>query len=811
MEPERISSLLNEPKSHPDKLLRVHLGNVGSLAQAIFSSKKLNLDKYVPHKTLSDVLYLIGITHDFGKGTVFFQEYINEKDDVRRNKLKNKPTTHHGFISSIFTYYSVKRYLEANNLLDKDYCKYLPIISFLAVKRHHGNLHNANDETYDFDEKNKEILRKQIIAINADYLNGIYLNLFPIDHLDIKKFQENFESILKELNNKQKSLVRNIDEDSSLFYYFLTIFFYSILLDADKTDAANLNLIQRVNISNDVVDEYRKSKFKEIKNKIDVIRNQIYEEVIQNIEKEEINFKRDKILSLNVPTGTGKTLTSLSFALKIREKIKESEGYTPRIIYALPFLTVIDQNYDVFKSVLNNPTTDILLKHHHLSDIFYKTKEDEFENQEGDIQKDLLLIEGWNSEIIVTTFVQFFHSLISNKNKAIRKVHNIANSIVILDEVQAVPHEYWLLLNKMMKFFSDCFNTHFLLLTATQPLIFDESKGEIKSLVGNKQKYFESLNRVTLKINLKSLLIDDFIKILDKEIIKHKNEDFLIVLNTIDSSIKVYEGLKNLDSKNSECYYLSTNIVPKERMRKIGEIKERNGKRKIIISTQLIEAGVDIDTDIVYRDLAPLDSINQVAGRCNRNFREINGVVNVVSLIQNNNGHSYKPSSIYGKFLISKTEKVLRKEEILESEFFALNQEYFQEVKELSSDCESKTILKHVEAMDFDELLKFKLIDDDYPELDVFIELDKEAEQIWKKFIEIKNIKNHIERKKAFLVIKKDFYDHVISVPEAYANKVGYNEDIGIGRIAIEDIGHDRLYDPKTGFNKDAEPRDKFC
>jgi CRISPR-associated endonuclease/helicase Cas3 len=113
--------------------------------------------------------------------------------------------------------------------------------------------------------------------------------------------------------------------------------------------------------------------------------------------------------------------------------------------------------------------------------------------------------------------------------------------------------------------------------------------------------------------------------------------------------------------------------------------------------------------------------------------------------------------------------------------------------------------------MDFDELLKFKLIDDDYPELDVFIELDKEAEQIWKKFIEIKNIKNHIERKKAFLIIKKDFYDHVISVPEAYANKVGYDEEIGIGRITIEDVGQDRLYDPKTGFNKNAEPRNKFC
>ncbi len=111
-----------------------------------------------------------------------------------------------------------------------------------------------------------------------------------------------------------------------------------------------------------------------------------------------------------------------------------------------------------------------MLKHHHLSELFYTTTNDgkeEFENvTQKDISKDILLIEGWNSEIIVTTFIQFFYSLISNRNKAIRKFHNIVNSIVILDEVQAIPHRYWLLLNKMMHFLAEnlIFISYYLLL-----------------------------------------------------------------------------------------------------------------------------------------------------------------------------------------------------------------------------------------------------------------------------------------------------------------------------------------------------------
>lgn len=820
----KTSSLSNDLKSHPDKLLKDHLFNVGNCCRKTLSSKKLNIEKYIDFNTLREVAYLIGVSHDFGKATSYFQDYISEEDETKRAKLKNKPETYHGSVSSIFTYYAIREYLQTKNLRDKKYYEYLPIIGFLVVKRHHGNLHNADDEVIDFHEKDDENLEKQIGSIDLRELNEIYgfllsninfnldcnilrdkiLHSEPVDIYGKKEDQKDY---VKDLSREEKRRIRNVEEEHTLLFYFITLLLYSILLDADKTDAANLKKIERFDINECIVDEYKRLKFsskEDNNNKINDMRNEIYEEVLSNVER--IDLDKDKILSLNVPTGTGKTLTALSFALKLRTRIESERGYKSRIIYSLPFLSIIDQNFAVFEDVFEtvnkeNPTSDILLKHHHLSDVVYTTKEDEFENLDKDIGKDLLLIEGWNSEIIVTTFIQFFYSLVSNKNRAIRKIHNITNSIVILDEVQAIPHKYWLLLNKTTKFFAEQFNTYFIFVTATQPLIFDETKKEIRPLVGNKRKYFETLDRVELITNLESVCLDDFKEILRGDIMQNPDRDFLVVLNTIRSSKDIYDFVKGLNIKNVELYYLSTNIIPKERLIRIKKIKEKSAKRSIIVSTQLIEAGVDIDADTVYRDFAPLDSINQVSGRCNRNFGNKQGIVKLFILKVDTDGRTYYPHTIYGNFIISKTKEVLKeidKNKIEESEFLKLNENYFKKVNIGKSDDESNSILEKVEGLKFNELSDFKLIEKDYPEVDVFIEADDNAKGIWQKYQEIKSIKDVMERKKKFLGIRKHFYEYVISVPEKFKNVVGFDERLGIGHISQSTLQND--YDMETGF-----------
>jgi len=822
---------LNELKSHPNKLLKEHLSNVGNLCKKILSLKKINVDGYIDHKTLQDVSYLIGIAHDFGKLTSYFQKYINEKDESKKTALKNKPESHHGLLSSIFTYYVLKTYLLNKKLQGKKYYKYLPIISFFIVKKHHGNLDNVLDEILILeDDEQQEILKRQVEAIDfgeADNIfNPLFLKIgfyFNCQLLKNKLLNnkpvyvyEQFEEYRKEYINdlrEEKRLIENMDEENSFFYYFIILLLYSVLLDADKTDATNLRVIKRQDISENLVDNYKKLKFTEARNKskINKLRDKIYDEVISGVNS--LNLDNDKILSLNAPTGTGKSLTSLSFALKLRERVKKEKGFCPRIIYSLPFLSIIDQNFDVFEDVFKSdngelPASDILLKHHYLSDIGYKSS-DEFENVElrENISKSLLLIEGWNSEIIVTTFIQFFYSLISSKNRMIRKFHNIINSIVILDEIQAIPHKYWQLLNKTIKFFAEYFNTYFIFVTATQPLIFNERKGEIKELVENKEYYFRELDRIRLIPNLISMEINEFTKILGEEVEKNPNKNFLIVLNTINSSQKVYAFIKSLNLNSAQIYYLSTNVIPKERLERIKSMRKGNKKRKIIVSTQLIEAGVDIDCDIVYRDFAPLDSINQVAGRCNRNCKSSDekGLVKIFVLKEGDDKREYY-KYIYDNFITSKTEDVLNEidgDRINESQILGLNNNYFERVNEGKSDDESNKILENVRKLEFDELSEFKLIEENYFKTDIFIELDDKAKEIWRKYIEVKNNNEKLsffERKEEFLKIKKQFYDYVISVDKKYAGGL-LDEEYRIGYVS-----HDELksyYDPDTGLKRE--------
>lgn len=826
---EKTSYSSDNLKSHTDKYLEDHLLSVGNICREIVISKKLNLDNYVDFEVLQDISYLIGVTHDFGKATSYFQNYINEKDEIKKIKLKNKPETHHGFISSIFTYYIIKKYLSDKNFLNEKYYQYFPIICFLVVKKHHGNLDNLYDEINCFGEDEERILKNQIEAIDFYDFNKIYKELFQkINFIfDCNMFKdkilssepvyiygklEKYEKQYQKDLEKERKLVRDIDEEPTLFYYFITLFLYSILLDADKMDAAELERIERIDIDENIVGRYRKIKFdnKDRNNKINRVRNEIYKEVISKVKS--TSLENGKILSLNVPTGTGKTLTSLSFSLKLRKRIEKEKGYSPKIIYSLPFLSIIDQNFDefenVFKSINRNaPESNILLKHHHLSEVVYNIREREFEGSEEDVSKDLLLIEGWNSEIIVTTFMQFFYSFISNKNRAIRKFHNIVNSIVILDEIQTIPHKYWLLLNKTIKFFAEHFNAYFIFVTATQPLIFDEKSKEIKPLVINKRKYFEVLDRVNLTVKLECIDIDDFKEEFKKDILENSNKDFLIVLNTINSSKEIYNFINNLKLKKTILHYLSTNIIPRERLKRIKDIKKESTERKIIISTQLIEAGVDIDVDIVYRDFAPLDSINQVAGRCNRNFDNKKGIVKVFILKEDSNGKTYYPHTIYESFIIDKSKEVFKdnRTEISECNFLQLSEDYFKKINETKSDDNSRSILRYVEELKFDELSKFQLIEEKgYYKMNVFIEIDNEAKEIWSKYQDIVCNKENtfLKRRNEFLKIKKQFYDFVILVPVKFKNELTVFDDKSeLGYISNEDL--ESLYSSETGFKTD--------
>lgn len=783
--------------SHPGKKLQNHLSAVADSCETTHHDTRPDFSSLgYSQETLAVFSRTLGVCHDFGKATSFFQEYLFA-DEKKKAILKARPETHHGLISAIFTYYCLRELL----MKKADYAdSLLPFIGFVLVRRHHGNLINFFDEIADVRKPETiAIIKRQCDAINRNNLGSAYCGLISKEILD-SFFYEVEVTIGAIVHDGKifslKPKLENVTTAPAMEVF--TLFYYSLLLDGDKRDAAGIPADHHERtISPDIVDKYRNARgFSRSQTPMNKMRNEIYGEVISKIPSLELD---QKIYSLNVPTGTGKTLTSVSFALKLRERIARETGLSPRIIYCLPFMSIIDQNYDVISSVFSPSPgseipSDILLKHHHLADLTY-TSTDEEEYDE-DISR--LLIEGWHSEFIITTFVQFFHTIISNRNRAVRKFHTLANAIIILDEVQSIPHHHWLLFHDVLQTLAQCLNIRVIFVTATQPLIFDEKKeGEIVELATRKRDYFSQLDRVVLTFNNEPRPIQKFIPEIQSRIKNESEKDFLIVLNTIKSAEKVYTELASNPAPDTVYTFLSTHVIPKERLKRIMDIRvPPNKSRKIIVSTQLIEAGVDIDVDVVYRDMAPLDSINQVAGRCNRNNnQETRGEVQVITLMDN--GKKYC-SWIYSQFLLEKTRMIFEgKMTVNEKEFLSLNDRYFRLVKELHSDDEAEKCLDLIRYLKYADLHEvFRLIRNDYAKMDVFVECDTEGQTLWQQFKEIKS-KPLPERRKEFLKIKHRFLDYVISVPEKNAKRL-FRDDLGIGYISHEELKI--WYDQKTGF-----------
>jgi CRISPR-associated endonuclease/helicase Cas3 len=214
------------------------------------------------------------------------------------------------------------------------------------------------------------------------------------------------------------------------------------------------------------------------------------------------------------------------------------------------------------------------------------------------------------------------------------------------------------------------FNFYVILSTATQPLIFEQTE----EIIVNKDYYFSSFNRYVINVDLEEKAIDDFSENLNLK----DDKSYMFILNTIGSSKKLFSKIKEL-YPNRKVEYLSTNLVPVERKRRIENIKSAldKGEKIILIATQLIEAGVDVDFDVVYRDFAPFDSIVQSAGRCNRNGLKDKGYVNLIKLRDDNNRYFY--SYIYDSVLCSITEELIKDfSNIEEKEIFELISRYYR-------------------------------------------------------------------------------------------------------------------------------------
>jgi len=813
-------------KSHENKLLIEHLKNVSENIKGLFLDLKINysqifnfpkdsIDLNNIKLILADIVYLIGATHDFAKATSYFQDKLTSK------KRESSEETKHSFVSALFTYYITRFYIDNCKHLNKFtsnnelsfFFKFIPVISYYVVKSHHTKLPNI------FEDMRKVNWIPNLTAFSnivndlksSNELPQIYNHLIEKGlglNLEIEEIYRDLESIRnkssffslnprihKRIMDGFSASINIFPEKLRLFCYFLIKLFYSLLLEADKMDAAFnseyperpldldfLSYLEKYRAEKGFISYITDNEKILNSNKLDFLRTEIYETVKNNVNKLITGKSVDinKILIINVPTGMGKTLASLSTAFSLRKK----NNY--RIIYCLPFLTIIDQNYNVIQKIfkLNQSTPNpLLLTHNHLSDMVYAQSR-KISNSEDDTHSALyaqLLIEGWNSEIIVTTFHQFFNTLFLNTNRQIRRFIKFINSVVILDEVQTIPLKYWPLIQKAILFLNNIFNMKFILVTATLPKIISDKK--CVDLFLQKEDLFRKINRIAYSFNidkktdlnifLNEILIPDLKNILETTKKHNSQVKILIVLNTRKSAKRIFNfihtKLHDLPMK-SQLFFLSSEILPEKRLNIIKKIKNST-ENIILVSTQVIEAGVDLDFNFVYRDFGPLDSIIQVAGRCNRNkkYSSSQSILKIVHLSDEKNNRRSFAGYVYDPDLLRITNDIIRtnnleNKTISECNLYDIIKKYYSKIDEYFSKDEGKNLLTKMFSLNFKELNdNFNLIEK-LNSFRFFLEINDDAKYIWKKYMNIKKNTSGLLRKNELLKLRSQLNKYSINI-----------------------------------------------
>jgi CRISPR-associated endonuclease/helicase Cas3 len=310
------------------------------------------------------------------------------------------------------------------------------------------------------------------------------------------------------------------------------------------------------------------------------------------------------LFSLTVPTGGGKTLSSLAFALHHAKRFGKR-----RVIYAIPYTSIIEQTADVFRDVFKS-SEDVVVEHHSQADSAPETED----------ARSRLACENWDAPLIVTTNVQLFESLYAARTSRCRKLHNIVDSVVILDEAQMLPPEYLQTICSTIKLLSTHYGVTFVFCTATQPALNSRQHlgqvftglDQIEEIMDDVNTLYRQVQRVEMK------LPEDLHTPVSWEALAEDLQQHASVLCIVNSRRDCRSFWKLMPAGT---YHLSALMCGPHRSEKIKEIREKlaHGEPIRVISTQLIEAGVDVDFPVVYRALAGLDSIAQAAGRCNHN------------------------------------------------------------------------------------------------------------------------------------------------------------------------------------------------
>lgn len=810
---------INNPLARPEQLLINHLSNMLNQLPSIWEITKPQIHYlFDEESTPEDKEHILRLTllssilaHDFGKLAPAFQIKIKGVTLPQ----KERKLSFHIETGAIF---ARELFLNAmqnskTNLSDRKKQFLATIVYYIVLMHHQKILQNSPDRGFEYDDI--ERVQTQFSQIyntyNLDGIVRIYQQLldqltFRIsDYLTIENIKKVLVTIKKNIDNKPffDDMIIDIDDyyfkmgsendskDLAIELFFLIEYNYSVLCDLDEWDAKfyleneeNISIAfdeERKVYSKEIVESYRTKKQTEWKKTIKEMSDarNITFELTNNIDFEGMI---GKIRTLTAPTGSAKTLALINLAFKIRAAITKISEIKPKIIYCLPFITITEQVAQEVKDVMGLTKTkkqsEELTVHHHLAPIYWNLLENPDEQKRiKRIERDLFFTKLWRSDVIITTFVRFWESILSCKKSEVLRFHRMANSIIIFDEMQAIPTQFWDIIYQALKNLAANYNCTIISATATQPLIIPpEEKEDLIDSNFKAIKMYAKLNRYDLFYHKNQMDINQFItNVLTQDLLKQSPENIMIVLNTKRVATYVSEILFTLITEKDlpyKVYFLSRNVLSKDRKSTLHvlleHLKEENAEKKcLLICTQLVEAGVDISFEKVYRDIAPLSSIIQVAGRCNRGMEQKEkGQVHIYNLIEVKGSKIYSYSRIYDKIEIRKTRELLAKEEVDkekntflwdEVQLRELGKRYYLEIARAK---DTRKCMKYLSGLQFSTLNgDFQLIKE-MPEETLFIIRNEEAENILRKIKEIR------KRKRKAKLIPRKFYEYSLNISE---------------------------------------------
>lgn len=552
---------------------------------------------------------LIGLLHDIGKASHEFEQYIksavgliNPDEDDYVDAAGKKGKVDHSTAGAQLIY---RKFSQNGN----EAIFVAQVLSLCIASHHSGLIDCLSPEGVDvyskrMDKKKEKTHVDEVLGKLSDGAKEIIE-----ERLQSKEF-------LRSLIDKFKALKTVHDSQETLSFKcgLLIRFLYSCLIDADRLNTADFELPRLAKLRNRgnytewslLIERLKLKKFD--LTRINHIRQKISQACYDFFDKPK------GLYQLTVPTGGGKTLASLRFALHHAEKHKMD-----RIIYVLPYTTIIDQNADEIRKVLEEKDK----KGKYLNRVVLEHHSNLMPDKETARQK--VLSENWDAPVVLTTNVQVLEALFGSGTRGARRMHQLANAVIIFDEVQTLPVKCVQLFNTAITFLVNNCGSTVVLCTATQPLL-DKIEPKSRALpvtaeqqmVPNARQLFDDLKRVEVYDKTKpgGWSNDEIKELAGQRVIE--SGSVLVVVNTKTSAHKIYEQCTQIS--NVETYHLSTYMCPSHRMAVLDQVKAclHDKKPIICVSTQLIEAGVDISFGSVIRFLAGLDSIVQAAGRCNR-------------------------------------------------------------------------------------------------------------------------------------------------------------------------------------------------